>query len=389
MSQRTAVRRLALSGVLICSPLSAQDAGLVYPLPPESAVSVVQNIPFHTSGADTLRLDLYRPARMGESALPVLIIYNGFAATGIKERAQQVGWSRLAAARGMAVVGYDSRSGGEVADFDAVQAWLRANAARYRIDPAHLALLAWSGHVSRGLGVAMDPRRTDLRAAVFLYGAGDVDGLRLDLPVLFVRAGLDNPRLNRALDELIARGLEDNSPITVVNYGAGNHGFDAFNDNDYSRALIDQVLAFVKASTTPRIALAARADLNLARAAAALYAGNWTVAVAAWEELVTANPQNLDFNLRLGEALLGAERNDRALEVLQHTWQLSEGRRPRDIAYPAAIAAARLRNFSAAEPFLRALLQRGFTAETLKSDVNFATLRSDPGFQALVSRNRP
>jgi hypothetical protein len=70
---------------------------------------------------------------------------------------------------------------------------LRANATAYGIDPTNLALFAWSGHATRGLAVAMDPRRTELKVAVIYYGIGPVTSLRLDLPTPFVRGPGSDP----------------------------------------------------------------------------------------------------------------------------------------------------------------------------------------------------
>jgi 6-phosphofructokinase len=47
-----------------------------------------------------------------------------------------------------------------------------------------------------------------------------VASFRLDLPTLIVRAGLDTPGLNKAIDALIARGLAANAQVSVIAYGA-------------------------------------------------------------------------------------------------------------------------------------------------------------------------
>jgi tetratricopeptide (TPR) repeat protein len=318
----------------------------------------------------------------------VVIIYNGFQAPGMKERAQQTGWAKLAAGAGLAAVNYDSHRGGEESDFDELAAYLRAHADELGVDAQRLAFLAWSGHVSRGLGVAMSAQRRELRAAVFLYGIGNVDSLRLDLPTLLVRAGRDTPGLNRSLDALVARGLAANAPITVINYGSGLHGFDIANDNDMSREIIDRILAFMVSYTMPRTADAVTTDLAVVRAAAALYNGQFAAAAAAYEPLVRADTASVDLQLRLGEALLGAGQYERALEHLQRAWDHSDKGRVRDIGYPAAVAAAKLHNYDAAAPWVRLLMTRGMTADMLRADANLEGLRADPRFEALLRGSR-
>lgn len=58
--------------------------------------------------------------------------------------------------------------------------------------------------------------------------------------MLYVRAGLDRPGVNEEIDRLAARALSENAPLTLVNYAGGHHGFDAFDDNDASRAVIER-----------------------------------------------------------------------------------------------------------------------------------------------------
>lgn len=376
---------LALCVSASANVLTAQP--LVQPMPPASMIRVDTGLVFHQWSDTTLRFDLYRP-RSGAN-LPVLIIYNGFASPGIRQREQQVGWSKLAAAAGIAAVGYDSHPGGESADFDSVTAYLRKHASEYGIDASRQIFFAWSGHVSRGLGVAMDTTRRDIRAAVFYYGVGRVAELRMDLPTLFVRAGLDNPSLNQALDDVIRRGLTSNAPISVINYGSGLHGFDGLNDNALTRQIIAQTLAFMTANVEPAIRGTLDSDAGVARAAASLARRDWATAVPAYERLVAANPQSSEMNLRLGQSLLGAGEYRRALVHLQRAWDLSNGGRARDIGIPAATAASKLGDFTAAEPWLRILMTRGFTTQQIAADTNFAGLRGNPGFEAFIRSARP
>jgi predicted Zn-dependent protease len=132
------------------------------------------------------------------------------------------------------------------------------------------------------------------------------------------------------------------------------------------------------------VASALRADASIAQAAAALYREDFGTAARAYEILAAQYPNSVDYNLRLGESLLGLDQNARALSALQRAWTLNNGARARDIGYPAAIAAARLRDFKAAEPFLRALLNRGVTKVQLRDDPRLSGLASDSSFIAFL-----
>jgi hypothetical protein len=381
-------RILVTSALLLLSRaaivIAQADPPLAYPTPAASALIVRTDLVYRTLADSALRFDLYRPAARPASPLPVLVIYNGFGMRGIKQRAQAVGWASLAAAAGFAAVTYDSHPNGEVEDWDVLLAHLRTQASDLGIDPLNVTLLAWSGHVSRGIGLAMDARHVEIKSAIFLYGIGEVASFRLDLPTLLVRAGLDTPSLNRAIDALIARGLAANAPISVIGYGAGAHGFELVNDNALTREIVDHVLMFARSHAKSAVGSAVRADAGIAQAAAALYREDFTVAARAYEVLVAQNPSSVDYNLRLGEALLGMDQNARALAALQRAWVLNNGARARDIGFPAAIAAARMHDFKSAEPFLRALLNRGVTKAQLRADVRLSGLASDSAFIALL-----
>jgi len=74
-----------------------------------------------------------------------------------------------------------------------------------------------------------------------------VDDLPDSVPMLFVRAGRDHfPGINDALDKVIAGALRRNLPFTLVNHATGAHGFDVDEDTDVSRAIVRQVLAFLR-----------------------------------------------------------------------------------------------------------------------------------------------
>ena len=381
-------RILVASALLLWSRaaivVAQADPRLAYPMPAASALIIQKDLVYRTLADSALRFDLYRPDARPARPLPVLVIYNGFGMGGIKQRAQAVGWASIAAAAGFAAVTYDSHPDGQAEDWDALIAHLRTQASVYGLDPQNITLMAWSGHVSRGIGLAMDARHLEIKSAIFLYGVGEVASFRLDLPTMIVRAGLDTPGLNKAIDALIARGLAANAPISVIGYGAGAHGFELVNDNALTREIVDQVLMFARSHAKSAVGSAVRADVVVAQAAAALYREDFGVAARAYEALVAQNPSSVDYNLRLGESLLGMDQNARALAALQRAWVLNNGARARDIGFPAAIAAARMHDFKSAEPFLRALLNRGVTKAQLRADVRLSGLAADTGFIALI-----
>jgi hypothetical protein len=59
------------------------------------------------------------------------------------------------------------------------------------------------------------------------------------LPPMFIgRAGRDAPYINEAVDRFIARALELDETIEVMNHPGGRHGFDILDDDARSREII-------------------------------------------------------------------------------------------------------------------------------------------------------
>src|SRR5579862_5342082 len=147
-------------------------------------------------------------ARAQENA-PVVIFLAAFGGASMRQGPQFASWAQAAAAHGFMAIVTDN-----------------VDSALASVAPRRAALVAWSAHAATGIPLAEDARRDAIKAAVFLYGAGPVDRFRLDLPVLFVRAGLDQPASNAAIDTLLAAALRANAPWTIINYSGGRHGFD-------------------------------------------------------------------------------------------------------------------------------------------------------------------
>lgn len=69
-----------------------------------------------------------------------------------------------------------------------------------------------------------------------------------DIPLFAVRAGKDeNPGLNAALDELVAKALADNRRLTLVNYAEAPHAFDLNVDSAETRRILQQGIDFLRA----------------------------------------------------------------------------------------------------------------------------------------------
>jgi dienelactone hydrolase len=173
------------------------------------------------------------------------------------------------AASGMVAITYTNRE--PKSDCYALLEHLRENSAALGIDAGRMGIWASSGNVPLALSVLMGTAFPNVKCAAFCYGlildldgatsvaqaaqmfgfanasAGKtLDDLRRDVPMLIVRAGQDNPPLNEAIDRFITKSLSHNLPITCVNYPDAPHAFDLLLDNEYSREVIRQVVAFLR-----------------------------------------------------------------------------------------------------------------------------------------------
>ena len=360
-----------------------------YPQPRADAVRVTRDVPFATADTLTLAMDVYRPARAA-GASPALVLWSTFVAGEPRERPTNdylSSWARLAAASGIVAVVPDlraepgtgnattpSRALGD--DFSRLTAHLVEHAARYGIDRERIALFAASGAVAAALPAVQDSAQRAIRAAVLYYGWGDVPTFRPDVPMLYVRAGLDTRGMNAGVDRTVARALAQNVPLTLLNHHGGHHGFEGADDDAATRRTIEETLAFVKRATAPAYQAAVRARGLEASAAAHRNAGNHREAALAFAELVRRRPDDPRARLDYAGALLA----DR-----QFAPACAEFRR---VAPPA---------FAAIEPGARACVLAGavdtaaawlatFRREWLRSEY-LRRLHSDSVFAPLWTRS--
>ena len=264
--------RLTIASVVLLTGTAfgtgrAQERPFFYPLPSQEAVRVTRGVAYAREGTSTLAMDVYRPAAASAPA-PALILYalhwpedNDKPAREANDHVRR--WAQIAAGHGIVAIIPDLRAmpgtgtaqapaRAREGDFERVVAYVTEHASEYGIDRERLAVFAASGNVSSALPAVQDARSSAIRAAVIFYGGAgaEVPTFRRDLPVLWVRAGLDSPRMNAAIDRLAALALSQNAPLTVINHRTGHHAFEARDDDVATRQIIDQSLEFVKRATT-------------------------------------------------------------------------------------------------------------------------------------------
>jgi dienelactone hydrolase len=373
-------RFVLLASVIALAPICAiaQQPHLAFP-PASPGITVSRDLEYGTSGTTRLRMDVYRPPDASGTRAPVLIFFNR--ETGAdRSGAFYAGWAQTAASRGLVAIVPDLRDGSEVEDFNVLVHYVTGHAGALGIDGEAIAVYAGSGNVFRALPAVEDPKETAVRAAVMYYGVAPIAEFRRDLPVLYVRAGLDRPSVNREITALASLAVSQNAPVTFLNHPTGHHAFEIADDDDATREVIARTLDFVKRVTTAAYQAALRRGLPEATAAAYVATGNFRQAVSTYAALIAARPDDARLRLAYGEALLGDAQY--AAACAEFETLKGKGLGYRDLGVPAARACAQKGDGDAAVAWLASIPPRFRPAE-LAADPAFASLQSRSDFHAL------
>lgn len=254
---------------------------VVYALPGMEQVPVRKDLVYRQVGGQDLRLDIYYPPDLTEDGrLPAVVFVHGDGPPEILRSAKDwgayVSWGQLTAMSGMIAVTFNHRSSEgrtrlpeAAADVEALVAYVLGHAAQLRIDPDRVGIWTCSAGGPKGVRAALQGPPPYVRCLVSLYALLDLEPLRPHIPsdvpdavlqefspirhlgpqsppMLVVRAGLDHPALNDAIDRFVLAALKQNLTIDVYNHAAGRHAFDILDNDERSRTIIAHILAFLQ-----------------------------------------------------------------------------------------------------------------------------------------------
>jgi dienelactone hydrolase len=370
---------LCLLIAVTSSPAAGQEARMAF-APPAPGITVASDVAYGTSGTTRLAMDVYKPAMAAGAKAPALVFFNR--ATGADRSGRfYASWARAAASKGIIAVLPDLRSGSEAADFRILLSYLEQHGAEHGIES--IAVYAGSGNVYTAFPVVEDPALTSIKAAVMYYGSADITQFRLDLPVLYVRAGLDRPPVNTAIASLATLAVTQNAPLTLLNHAGGHHAFEIADDTDTTRQVIDATLDFVKTATSAPYQAALRTSLPEATAAGYVQTGKFREAAAAFAAMVAARPDDARLRLAYGEALLGDKQYATACAEFDTLRDKNLGYR--DLGLPAARACLQKGDPAAAVAWLNTIPPR-FLPASIQEDPVLAALKDREDFKALFTR---
>jgi dienelactone hydrolase len=365
---------------------SAQEPKFVLPLPDASQVSKSTHSYSQTKDGKALQIDVYRPK--GATKIPVAVMLNGVGADWMRTHPQYTGWGSAVTSVGLAGVVMDSEGGAIEKNFDEVMGYLRKHTGELNVDPERVVLYSCSANVQSGLPIAMTASRSYIKAAVVYYGTAQASNFRRDTPVMLVRAGLDSRQLNQGLESMFAAAVRENAPWSLVNFAGGQHGFDVFDDNDESRAIVRATLEFMKNSVDPGYRQALAKGMSSAEAAGFMSAEKWPEAVAAYERITKAEPSNSGAHWKLAQALERAGQEKRALDEYEKALELGNFN-VGFISYSAAKLSLKVGEKDRALTFVERMKGIKPIVDRMRTDKDFDALRGDPRFVAVLKSAEP
>lgn len=256
------------------------ETSVVYEVPGMENVIIKRDIKYLSDQGTSLTVDMYYPPGFKfESHLPAVLVIFGYSndaakklvGVRLKDWSWYRSWGKLIAASGMTALIYETDSPEK--DLNTLLQFLQDRADEFHIDKNRMGIYSCSANVPTALVNCMDVTKKYFRCAAFYYGfllmtdqknIREIESLsekmgfsapklnaelklRDDLPLLIVRAGLDNvPYLNSTIDHFISKAVNQNLKINFINYSEGQHGFDAYDDNDLSREILKKTIDFWK-----------------------------------------------------------------------------------------------------------------------------------------------
>ena len=251
---------------------------VAFELPKMDEVMVKNDIPYLKNSDSALKMDIYYPPNFDfKTKLPAIIIVYGLpndvqitlAGEQLRKWSWHVSWCKIFAASGIAAIAYETVD--PVNDIVSLAKYIHSNEDKLMIDTDNIGAFAFSGHTPTAISNILNPAFDIFKCAAIYYGffltqdfefLPQVDSIsqimrfetprlpdprywRKNVPILIVRAGLDNvPFLNQSVQHFYLKAIDHNLPITLINYPTGSHGFEVYDDNDTTRFIIQSTLDF-------------------------------------------------------------------------------------------------------------------------------------------------
>ena len=257
-----------------------EQGAVVYDLPRMNDVIIKKDIAYKDIAGSTLKMDIYFPPEFDfQTKIPAIIMVLGYPdmagkkliGSEFKNHIQFISWCKIISASGMAAIAYESSNPEQ--DIISLSNYLKTNEDKLKIDNSKIGAYTCSAHTPTTITTILNGSNNIFKCAVVYYGffltsdfkylsqidtlsqnmgfktprLSEPDVWKKDIPILIIRAGKDNvPYINQTLASFYDKALNQNLPITLINYSNGAHGFEAYNDNENTRQIIENTIEFWK-----------------------------------------------------------------------------------------------------------------------------------------------
>ncbi len=131
-------------------------------------------------------------------------------------------------------------------DAKAALAMVRANAAKWHVDPARVGLIGFSAGAMTARRVGLDPDAAARPAFIgYIYGPQDAETVPADAPPLFDAIALDDGLFPSKGFPIAQEWLKVRRPVEVHGYQKGNHGFGLGEPGSTNNLLLDEFVAWL------------------------------------------------------------------------------------------------------------------------------------------------
>ncbi|MFM5906954.1 MAG: alpha/beta hydrolase [Novosphingobium sp.] len=131
-------------------------------------------------------------------------------------------------------------------DARAAVAMVRANAAKWKIDPARVGMIGFSAGAMTSRRVAIDaPAGERPNFIGYIYGPQDGEPVPADAPALFNAIALDDSLFPSKGFPIVQEWLKARRPVEVHGYQQGNHGFGLGRPGTTPSLVIDEFVTWM------------------------------------------------------------------------------------------------------------------------------------------------
>ncbi len=243
------------------SPFDSRYWGVVLEHPDMKKVVVKRDVTYLSDDKGNLKIDIYMPPNMKPGdRIPAIIFLNGIGESlnpqDIKLKTWGIysTWPKLVAANGFVGISMETDGSRVQECFQSLFKYLSEKGADYNLDAQRLGVYAASANVGQSAAYLMNANAyKGIKAAVLYYGFGTplAGPYRRDLPVFFVAAEGDTRRAN--FSTLWNEVLKNNAPWTIKMGTGLPHGFDAFDDTEESKKVVEETILFWKNQLVPLV----------------------------------------------------------------------------------------------------------------------------------------